>query len=74
MGENRPMFPNQPEDSKGKILMKEKDSVVFSKSEYSKNMTKLFPKVLDKEGQRNVAQVTMKKPHTESTNKLRLNT
>jgi hypothetical protein len=74
MGENRPMFPNEPEDAKGKSLMKEKDSVVFSKSEGSKNMTKSFPAVPDKEGERHVAQVITKKPHTKSTNKLRLST
>jgi hypothetical protein len=55
---------------KRKILMK--DSIVFSKLEGSKNKTKSFPAVLDKEGERHVAQVIMKKHHTKSTNKQRL--
>jgi hypothetical protein len=66
------MFHNELEDAKGKILMKEKDSVVFIKLEGSKNMTKSFPLVSDKEGERNVAQVITKKPDTKYTNKLRL--
>jgi hypothetical protein len=48
--------------SKGKILMKY--SGVFRKSEGSKNMTKSFPAVPDKEGERHVAQVITKKHHT----------
>jgi hypothetical protein len=68
------MFPNEPEDAKGKIVMKEKDSVVFIKSKGSKNMKKSFPVVRDKQGERHVAQFIMKKNHTKSTNKLRLST
>jgi hypothetical protein len=74
IGENMPMFPSEPEDDKGKNLMKEKDLVVFNKSDGSKNMTKSFPEVPDKEGERYVAQVITKKHHIEYTNKLRLST
>jgi hypothetical protein len=74
MGENMPMFPNEPEDAKGKSLMKDKDLVFFSKLEGSNNMTKSFPAVPDKKGERHAAQVIMKKTHTKYTNKLRLTT
>jgi hypothetical protein len=59
---NRPMFPERPKEAE------EKDSMVFSKSGSSKNMTEFS----NKKRERHVAQILITKSHAKSVDEPRL--